>query len=179
MSHQIKIKDKSFEIFIRQELISKRVKDLAEQISSDYTRKELFFIPVLNGAFLFASDLIKEITVPCQVSFIKTASYEGTESSGKVRNLIGINNDLEGKDVVLLDDIVDTGLTMCSVVAEISKLKPASIAIATFLLKPESLQNEIALNYVGFTIPNSFVVGYGLDYEGYGRNLKDIYQIKS
>lgn len=179
MSNQIKIKDKSFEIFIRQELISQRVKDLAEQISSDYTRKELFFIPVLNGAFLFASDLIKEITVPCQVSFIKTASYEGTESSGKVRNLIGISNDLEGKDVVLLDDIVDTGLTMCSVVAEISKLKPASIAIATFLLKPESLQKEIALNYVGFTIPNSFVVGYGLDYEGYGRNLKDIYQIKS
>jgi hypoxanthine phosphoribosyltransferase len=172
------IKDKSFSIFIQQEKIEKRVKEMAEQISSDYSDKELLFIPILNGAFLFASDLIKEITIPCQVSFVKVSSYHGTSTTGVIKSVIGLERDLKGKHVILIDDIVDTGLTMDAVVKDIHVLNPDSIEIATLLLKPEAFQNQFDLKYVGFTIPNSFVVGYGLDYEGYGRNLKDIYHIK-
>jgi hypoxanthine phosphoribosyltransferase len=174
----MKLKDKSFSIFIKKEAIDKRVKELAEQISIDYLNKELFFIPILNGAFLFASDLIKEIDIPCQVSFVKVSSYSGTSSTGVIKSILGLDVDLTGKHVILVDDIVDTGLTMESIVKEIAALNPESIEIATFLLKPEAYQKQLELKYVGFTIPNSFVVGYGLDYEGYGRNLKDIYHIK-
>jgi hypoxanthine phosphoribosyltransferase len=173
------IKDKSFEIFIQQSTIEKRVKELAAQLSTEYAGKELLFIPILNGAFLFAADLIKEITIPCQVAFIKVSSYQGIESTGSIKKMIGLDADIFGKNVVLIDDIVDTGLTMTAILEDIEKFSPASIKIATLLLKPEALQKQLELNYVGFTIPNNFVVGYGLDYEGYGRNLKDIYQLKS
>jgi hypoxanthine phosphoribosyltransferase len=176
---EIQIKDKSFEIVIANEKIQRRVCELAVQISKDYQGKELLFIPVLNGAFLFSSDLIKEITIPCQISFIKVSSYSGIESSGTIKELIGLNLDLSDKHVLLVDDIVDTGLTMSTIMQEISKLQPASVEVVSLLLKPEALQKNLNLKYVGFTIPNSFVVGYGLDYNGYGRNLKDIYHIKN
>lgn len=175
----MKIKDKTFEIFISENKINQRVKELAFQISKNYQGQELIILPILNGAFLFASDLIKEITIPCQLSFVKVASYEGTSSCGEVKSLIGLNKDLKDMNVLIIDDIVDTGLTMSSVVAQVQALKPSSIEIATLLLKPEALQKQLELKYVGFTIPNNFVVGYGLDYDGYGRNLKDIYQVKS
>lgn len=172
------ILDKTFEVFIKKKKIKRRVKELADQISLEYRDKEILFIPILNGAFLFASDLIKEIALPCQVSFIKVSSYHGTESSGAVKSIMGLNIDVKGKNIILIDDIVDTGLTMSTLIEEISKQAPASIEIATLLLKPEALQKQLELKYVGFAIPNRFVVGYGLDYEGYGRNMKDIYQLK-
>jgi hypoxanthine phosphoribosyltransferase len=173
----MKIKDKEFRIFIQQEKIEKRVKELAREISRDYLGKDPLIIPVLNGAFLFASDLIKEINVPCQLTFVKASSYSGTESTGNLCRIIGLDMDLRSRHVILIDDIVDTGLTMKSIFEEVRSMNPSSIEVATLLLKPEAMQKEIEVKYVGFTIPNNFVVGYGLDYEGYGRNLKDIYQI--
>ena len=174
----MKIKDKEFSLFIHQDKIEQRVKELADQISKNYEGHDPVFVPLLNGAFLFASDLIKEISVPCQVSFIKTASYSGTASTGIVRKIIGLDLDLQSRHVILVDDIVDTGLTMESVFEEVKAMNPASIEITTLLLKPEALQKQLEIKYVGFTIPNNFVVGYGLDYEGYGRNVKDIYKLK-
>jgi len=173
----LKIIDKDFEVFIKNNQIQKRVKELSTQLSTDFSNKEPVFLPILNGAFLFAADLIKEISINCQVSFIKTQSYVGTESTGTIKKLFGVDLDLKGRDVILVDDIVDTGLTMYSLVEEIKEQMPASIHIVTLLLKPEALQKELEIKYVGFTIPTKFVVGYGLDYEGLGRNLKDIYQI--
>jgi hypoxanthine phosphoribosyltransferase len=173
----LRIKDKDFEVFIKNNQIQKRVMELGAQISSDFENKEPVFLPILNGAFLFAGDLIKEISINCEVSFIKTQSYSGTESTGSVKKLIGLDLELKGRHVILVDDIVDTGLTMYSLIEEIKNHLPASIHIITLLLKPEALQKELEIKYVGFTIPTKFVVGYGLDYDRLGRNLKDIYQI--
>lgn len=173
----VKIKDKDFEVFIKNNQILKRVKELGAQISSDFADKEPVILPILNGAFLFAGDLIKEISIDCEVSFVKTQSYEGTESTGNIKKLIGLDLELKGRHVILVDDIVDTGLTMYSLVEEIKSHSPASLHVTTLLLKPEALQKELEIKYVGFTIPTKFVVGYGLDYDGLGRNLKDIYQI--
>jgi hypoxanthine phosphoribosyltransferase len=175
----MQIKDKKFELFINQQQIQKRVQELGVVISKDYQNQDPLFLPLLNGAFLFAADLIKEITVDCQVSFIKASSYCGTESSGKVQKVFGLDIDIQGRNVILVDDIVDTGLTMDCIIEEIKLLNPKSIEIASFLIKPEALQKPLEVKYVGFTIPTHFVVGYGLDYDGYGRNLKDIYQLKS
>ena len=172
------IKDKSFEVFIKEEEITGRVKELARQISENYQGKDPLIIPILNGAFLFAADLIKELTIPCEVSFVKVSSYSGTASTGTVTKLFGLEADLKDRHLIILDDIVDTGLTMYSILQQVKVLKPASIELASFLLKPEALQKQLEVKYVGFTIPNDFVVGYGLDYEGYGRNMKDIYKLK-
>ena len=173
------IKDKSFDLFIKEESINKRVKELADQISSDYKDKDPIFIPILNGAFLFAAELIKEITIPCQLSFVKVSSYAGTESTGTIKQLYGLDENIKNRNLIIVDDIVDTGLTMQTVVEQIKKLNPASIEVMTFLLKRESIKKELEVKYVGFSIPNAFVVGYGLDYDGYGRNLKDIYQLEA
>ncbi|MBX9852918.1 MAG: hypoxanthine phosphoribosyltransferase [Cytophagaceae bacterium] len=172
------IKDKSFEVFINEKQINSRVKEIAQQISAEYKGKDPLIIPILNGAFLFAADLIKELTIPCQVSFVKVSSYAGMESTGVVTKLFGLETDLKSRHVIILDDIIDTGLTMYSILQQVKVFKPESIEMASFLLKPEALQKELEVKYVGFTIPNDFVVGYGLDYEGYGRNMKDIYKLK-
>jgi hypoxanthine phosphoribosyltransferase len=175
--HKIKVEDKEFEIFLENNTLNKRIRLLGIQMNLDYEEKCPLFIGVLNGSFLFMADLIKEINVPCEIAFMRVASYQGTESTGKVKELIGLPENIEGRDIVIVEDIVDTGLTVSYIVKTIKEKKPASVKVCTMLLKPAALKHEIEeLEYVGFEIPNEFVVGYGLDYNGLGRNLTDIYR---
>jgi len=174
---KIKVEDKEFEIFLENDAISKRIRLLGIQMNIDYENKCPIFIGVLNGSFLFMADLIKEINVPCEIAFMRVASYEGTSSSGQVKELIGLPNNLEGRDIVIVEDIVDTGLTLTHILKTIKQKNPASVKVASLLLKPTALKYDIEdLGYIGFEIPNEFVVGYGLDYNGLGRNLVDIYR---
>ncbi|WP_316735667.1 hypoxanthine phosphoribosyltransferase [Pedobacter aquatilis] len=175
--HKIKVEDKEFEIFLENDTLNKRTRLLGIQMNVDYEGKCPLFIGVLNGSFLFMADLIKEIDVPCEVAFMRVASYQGTESSGSVKELIGLPDNLEGRDIVIVEDIVDTGLTLTHILKTIKDKNPASVKVATLLLKPAALKYQIeGLDYIGFEIPNEFVVGYGLDYNGLGRNLTDIYR---
>lgn len=175
--HKIKVEDKEFEIFLENDTLNKRIRLLGIQMNVDYEDKCPLFIGVLNGSFLFMADLIKEINVPCEVAFMRVASYEGASSSGNVKELIGLPDNIEGRDIVIVEDIVDTGLTLTHIIKTINEKNPASVKVASLLLKPGALKYEIeALEYVGFEIPNEFVVGYGLDYNGLGRNLTDIYR---
>jgi len=176
---QVKVLDKEFEIFISSDKIQETVKDLAFRMNNELREKDVIFLGILNGSFMFASDLYKQIEIPSQISFLKLASYQGTSSSGNVKRLIGINEDLIGKTVVVLEDIVDSGITINNIIKQLKGYEPAEIKIATFLLKPAALQMNVQLDYVGIEIPNDFIIGYGLDYNGFGRNLADIYKIKS
>jgi hypoxanthine phosphoribosyltransferase len=169
--------DKTFRPFLSAEVLNERIKELATQINKDYIGKNPIFIGILNGSFMFASDLYKNITVPSTISFIKLVSYKGTTSTGTVITAIGLEEDLSDKDVILIEDIVDTGKTMKEFVATLHKQSPSSIQICTLLHKPEALQHPLDLKYVGFEIPNKFVVGYGLDYDGFGRNSQEIFQL--
>jgi hypoxanthine phosphoribosyltransferase len=175
----MELEGKEFEIFIDQFSIAARVKELGKKISDDYQGQEVMLIVILNGGFMFASDLIKEVTIPVKISFIKVSSYQGMQSSGKVREIYGLEEDISGKHVIIVDDIVDTGLTMQHVVGIMEQKNPASIALSSFILKPDAFNYQFDIKYVGFTIPSQFIVGYGLDYNGLGRNLKDIYLLKS
>ncbi|KLT64652.1 hypoxanthine phosphoribosyltransferase [Pedobacter sp. BMA] len=175
--HKIKVEDKEFEIFLENETLNKRIRLLGIQMNVDYESKCPIFIGVLNGSFLFMADLIKEIDVPCEVAFMKVASYEGTSSTGQIKELIGLPENLEGRDIIVVEDIVDTGLTLTHILKTIKEKSPASVKVASLLLKPAALKYQIEdLEYIGFEIPNEFVVGYGLDYNGLGRNLTDIYR---
>ena len=177
LMNKIKVEDREFEIFLESDTISKRIRLLGIQMNVDYEGKCPLFIGILNGSFLFMADLIKEIDVPCEVAFMRVASYEGTSSSGEVKELIGLPDNIEGRDIVIVEDIVDTGLTLSHIIKIVKKKKPASLKVSSLLLKPAALKYEIAeLDYIGFEIPNEFVVGYGLDYNGLGRNLTDIYR---
>jgi len=169
--------DKTFRPFLSAEVLNERINELATQINKDYIGKNPIFIGILNGSFMFASDLYKNITLPSTISFIKLVSYKGTTSTGTVITAIGLEEDLTDKDVILIEDIVDTGKTMKEFVATLHKQSPASIQICTLLHKPEALQHPLDLKYVGFEIPNKFVVGYGLDYDGFGRNSQEIFQL--
>ena len=173
----VKIKDKSFRISIHETEIKQRVKALAEQISKDLAGKDPIFLGVLNGSFIFAADLMREMTIPCEVSFVKLASYQGTTSTGKVREVLGINENLSGRTVVIVEDIVESGQTMKQMIESLGTRNPASVHICTLFFKPEKLKEELTLDYVAFTIPDDFIVGYGLDYDGMGRELKDVYTI--
>jgi hypoxanthine phosphoribosyltransferase len=173
------IKDKAFELFISAEEIQECVLKIAREIEQDYKQKEVLFIGVLNGSFMFAADLLKEVNISCEISFIKLASYDGSKSSGNVHELIGLVNDLKGKHVVVLEDIVDTGLTLNKIYAMIDYDKPASLSIATLLFKPDAFKGKKVPKYIGKEIPDHFVVGYGLDYDQFGRNTKDIYKLKA
>ncbi|HEX8546222.1 MAG TPA: hypoxanthine phosphoribosyltransferase [Cytophagaceae bacterium] len=171
--------DREFDIFISSDKIQKRVAELASEIAREYREKDPLFIVILNGAFIFAADLIKAIEFPCQVSFVKVSSYQGVENSGSIKTLFGLSDNLENRNLIIIDDIVDTGNTMDFMVNTLRPSKPASIECVSLLLKPDAYNNKYELKYIGFTIPNDFVVGYGLDYNGYGRNLKDLYHIKN
>lgn len=173
-----KIGNREFVTFITSRELQMRVKSMAEELTADYRGKDPLFLIILNGAFMFATDLLKEIKIPARLSFIKVASYRGTESTGEICELIGLSENLKDKDVILVDDIIDTGLTMKKVMDKVREEKPASVKIVSLLLKPDAFGNQFDVDYVGFTIPNDFVVGYGLDYDGYGRNLKDLYKLK-
>ncbi len=177
MKSAIQIKDKSFEISIPSAAILKEVKRMADEINKDLAEAKPLFLVVLNGAFMFASDLMKELDIECEISFVKLASYQGTGSTGKVKELIGLNEDIKGRTVVVVEDIVDTGITMEQILQSLHALQPKQVKIATFFHKPEALQKALSLDYVGMNIPDNFIVGYGLDYDGLGRNLKDIYTL--
>jgi len=173
----IQLYDKSFEPHISGTDILKQVERVSLEIAEDYKDKNPIFIVVLNGAFMFASDLMKAYPFNCEVSFVKLASYDGTASSEKVKQLIGLNHSIEGRDIVIVEDIVDTGITMSDLLADLEERKPASIKIATLFFKPKAFQKDYDVHYIGFEIGNEFIVGYGLDYDQLGRNLKDIYII--
>ncbi len=174
----IQVLDKTFEVFIERDRIAKEVSALADQINRDYEGKDVIFIAVLNGSFMFASDLMKKITLPAEISFVKVSSYHGTETTGRVDELIGLNSQLKGKDVIILEDIIDTGITIDKIWSLLEDQSPDSVKICTLLYKPEAFRGEHQPDYVGFEIPNAFVVGYGLDYDEKGRNLDAIYQIR-
>ncbi|MCF6240059.1 MAG: hypoxanthine phosphoribosyltransferase [Bacteroidales bacterium] len=177
MSKRVKILDKEFDIFIHHDQIQEAIEKVAKRLNNDLAGKDVIFLGILNGAFMFASDLYKNISFPSQISFLKLASYVGTSSSGKVKRLIGINEDIQNKTVVVIEDIIDTGFTMENIIKQLKGYEPAEIKIATFLFKPDAYQTGKPIDYIGMEIPNDFIVGYGLDYNGYGRNLKHIYKI--
>ncbi len=173
----IQLKDKKFKTHISSDNILKVVNRVSQEIAIKYKGRNPIFIVVLNGAFMFASDLMKAYPYNCEVSFVKLASYEGTASSEKVKQLIGLNHSIEGRDIVIIEDIVDTGITMSDLLADLEERKPSSIKIATLFYKPASFQKDFKVDFIGFEIANDFIVGYGLDYDQLGRNLKDIYII--
>jgi hypoxanthine phosphoribosyltransferase len=175
--NKIQIHDKDFEMMLENDMISKRTRLIGIQLNVDYENRCPIFIGVLNGSFLFMADLLKEIDIACEVGFIRVASYHGTESSGQIKEAFGLPDDLQDRDIILVEDIVDTGLTLKYILEKVYTQKPASVTVCSLLFKPAALKEPIEeLKYVGFEIPNEFVVGYGLDYDGLGRNLKDIYR---
>jgi hypoxanthine phosphoribosyltransferase len=176
---KITLKDKTFELSIPYAKILEAIEAIAQKINIDFAGKEPLFLVILNGSFMFSADLMKKISVDCQVSFVKLASYAGTQTTHTVKKLIGLNEEIKGRSVIILEDIIDTGITMENLLEEIGFFKPDSISIATLLFKPKAMTKDIAIDYVGIEIPNDFIVGYGLDYDGLGRNLKDIYKIVS
>lgn len=170
--------DKTFVSFIDHETLQKRIAELAAQINIDYAGRRPLIVGVLNGAVLFTADLLKNLTIDCEITFIRVASYQETASTGQVKQILGLTEAVEGRDLIVVEDIVDTGLTIVEVYRLLMEQKPASVAIATLLFKPAALQTPMQLDYIGFSIENKFVVGYGLDYNGLGRNTKDIYVLK-
>ncbi|MDR2691897.1 MAG: hypoxanthine phosphoribosyltransferase [Dysgonamonadaceae bacterium] len=176
---EVQLKDKRFELFIPEKIITKEIKRVAKEISRDMQEKNPLFICVLNGAFMFASDLIKRIDIPCEVGFIRLRSYQGEQSSGAVKEVQGFVENVENRHVVVIEDIIDTGHTMSYLINKLHVENPAILKIACLLFKPAALEIDINPDYCALEIPNDFIVGYGLDYNGSGRNLKDIYKIKS
>lgn len=173
----IQVHDKKFAPSIPAKDIQREVRRVAQAINKDYEGQSPIFLVVLNGAFIFAADLMREVTVPSEVSFVKLASYEGTSSTGTVREIIGLNSDITGRPVIIVEDIVESGITMAHMIDRLKSQNPGSIEICTMLLKPECLQVKLDIKYVAMEIPNDFILGYGLDYNGLGRGLKDIYTI--
>ena len=173
----IQLHDKRFDTYLSEETIQKRVKEMAAALNEDYKGKHPLFIAILNGSFMFAADLFKNLTIQAEICFIKLASYKGVKSSGNVITAIGLDNDLFEREVVIVEDIVDTGKTLHAFLPKLDHQQPKSLKIAALLHKPEATQYPLHIDYVGFSIPNKFVVGYGLDYDGLGRNLKEIYQL--
>jgi hypoxanthine phosphoribosyltransferase len=176
---EIRILDKKFREYITEDALKSRIKELSLQMNTDLAGKDVVFLGILNGAFMFAADLFRCVDLPARISFIKLASYEGTSSSGTIKELIGWNEDIRNKTIIIVEDIVDTGNTLERIVDELVIRKASKIKIATLLFKPEAYTRDIPLNYVGFEIPNDFVVGYGLDYDGFGRNLPSVYTLVS
>jgi hypoxanthine phosphoribosyltransferase len=174
---KITIKDLHFELYLTQDQINERIWDLGKEITARFQGEELIILGVLNGSFLFMADLVREIALPLRCEFIKVSSYRGTESTGKVKSILGLSLDLEGKNVLIIEDIVDTGNTMDYLLSELSEQKPSNLSVATLLFKKDAFRFNYKLDYVGFEIPDKFVVGYGLDYDGLGRNLPNLYQL--
>lgn len=174
---EIKLHDKTFRLSMPEAEILAKIKAVAAQINKDYAGKCPLFLAVLNGSFMFASDLMKEIDIDCQISFVKLASYQGTISTGKVHEVIGINEDLHGRDIIIVEDIVESGKTMVQMKDSLSNRNPSSVKICTLFFKPSKLTVDLKVDYPAMVIPDDFIVGYGLDYDQLGRNLRDIYTI--
>ncbi len=177
MSNSIKLKDKSFEIYLDEATIQNRVREIAIEINADYKGKTPIILCILNGSFIYTADLIRYFDFPVIVEFVRYSSYEGTESSGIITKILGLKTAVEGKDVIIVEDIIDTGFTISNAIKELKKERPASVKITSLLLKPDALQHDVHCDYVGFRIPNKFVVGYGLDYDELGRDLPSIYKL--
>ncbi|MEN9918299.1 MAG: hypoxanthine phosphoribosyltransferase [Bacteroidota bacterium] len=177
--NSVTIRDKEFDLFITEDEIIRSIKKIANEINKDLAGKDPLFVCVLNGSFMFASELMKLVTIPCEISFVRMASYKGTKSTGKIKEIYGLEDDIEGRTIIIIEDIVDTGHTMSLIIDQLTCQKPKEIKVATLLFKPKALQSEVKLDYVALEIPNDFIVGFGLDYDGYGRNLANIYKIKS
>lgn len=173
----IKVKDKTFSVSISERALKRQIKRVAEEITRDYAGRQPVFMAILNGSFIFAADLLREVDLPCEISFVKLASYQGTNTTGTIREILGLNIDITDRPVIIVEDIVDTGLTMAHMLETLQKQNPESINICTLLLKPSKLQVSLDIRYCCMQIPDDFVVGYGLDYDGFGRNTKDIYTI--
>ena len=177
MEQLIQVRDKQFRLFIEESRIQEEIARIAERMNRELAGKDPIFLGILNGAFMFASDLYKQLRFPCQITFLKLASYSGTRSSGTVKQLIGINLDIKDRVVVVLEDIVDSGITLDTIIRQLSGYGPSELRVATLLHKPEATVRQVSLDYVGMEIPNDFILGYGLDYDGYGRNFREIYQL--
>ena len=173
----IKLHDKTFDTYLSEKEIQEKVKKIADELNRDYKDRHPLFIAILNGSFMFAADLFKNLTIDAEICFIKLASYSGMKSSGKIITAIGLDQDLFGREVVIVEDIVDTGKTLNEFLPKLQHQQPKSLKIAALLHKPEATQFPLNIDYLGFSIPDKFVVGYGLDYDGLGRNLKEIYQL--
>lgn len=173
----IKVHDKTFEIYLSEKAIQEKIIDIATAINKDYANKKPLFVAILNGSFMFAADLFKYLTINSEICFIKLVSYKGMKSSGQVVTAIGLDDDLYGKDVIIVEDIVDTGKTLHEFLPKLMHQQPKSLKIAALLHKAEATRFPLTIDYLGFSIPDKFVVGYGLDYDGLGRNLKEIYQL--
>lgn len=173
----IKLKDKQFSIFIDKNEIQAAVREVAREISEDLEGKNPLFLVVLNGAFIFAADLLRHITIDCNVSFVKLSSYVGTKTTSIVREIIGLDEVVKDRTIVIVEDIVDTGITMDNMINNLKRLEATDVKIASLLFKPGTFKKDFEINYLGIEIPDDFIVGYGLDYDGYGRNYPDIYKI--
>ena len=173
----IQVNDKKFQPYLTVEQIEEQIRRLGTEINRDYAGMRPLFIAILNGSFMFASDLFKELTIDAEICFIKLASYKGTRSTGNVITSIGLDEPLNDRHVIILEDIVDTGKTLSEFLPQLLDHRPASLKIASLLHKPDALQYSVIIDYLGFKVPNKFLLGYGLDYDGLGRNLKEIYQL--
>jgi hypoxanthine phosphoribosyltransferase len=173
------VHDKKFVPFLTADVLQHRISEIAAEISRDMAGKEPLLLSVLNGSFMFASDLMKSMTIPLEISFVKMASYHGTRSTGAVRRLIGLDEKIAGRHIVIVEDIIDSGVTMDHLLSDLQEFNPAAIKIAALLFKPEAFSGKFAIDYLGFSIPNNFVVGYGLDYDGHGRNYPGIYTLET
>ncbi|MGE5518818.1 MAG: hypoxanthine phosphoribosyltransferase [Candidatus Dadabacteria bacterium] len=173
----IKLHDKTFDTYLSADAIQQKIQELADQVNTEFANRRPLFIAILNGSFMFAADLFKKITIEAEICFIKLASYRGMKSTGHVVTAIGLDQDLYGRDVIILEDIVDTGKTLHQFLPQLSHQQPKSLRIIALLHKAEAAKYNVPIDYVGFTIPDKFVVGYGLDYDGLGRNLGEIYQL--
>ncbi len=174
---KVQVHGKTFSELIPAKDISRRIEEIADEINRDYSGKEVIFIGILNGSFVFAASLFLKINLDARISFVKLASYQGTASSGSVKQLIGCNENIKDKDVIVVEDIVETGTTLESIIDELKTREAGSVKVATLLLKADAYKKDIKLDYVGFEIPNNYVIGYGLDYEGYGRNYPSVYKM--
>lgn len=174
---EIQVIDKRFKPYLTADMIDNEIRRVAAELNKDYAGKRPLFIAILNGSFMFASDLFKELTIDAEICFIKLASYKGTRSTGHVITSIGLDETLKDRDVVIIEDIVDTGKTLNEFLPQLKDQHPASLKIAALLHKPEALIYPVDIDYLGFSVPNKFLLGYGLDYDGLGRNLKEIYQL--
>lgn len=174
---RVRVKDRSFNLYLSREKIAEIVEGLSARINHDYAGKVPLMLGILNGAFIFASDLVRKISIPCEISFVKYASYKGMESGRTINSLIGLNESVRGRDVIIVEDIVDTGRTMAKLLVDIQQFEPASVRIACFCFKKDAFTENFTIDYCGLQIPDLFVVGYGLDYDGAGRNFPDIYQL--
>ena len=175
----VKLKDKTFKLFIPESELFERIQKVADRLNSDMKDKNPLLLAVLNGSFMFAADLMRRLTIPCEISFVKLASYQGTTSTGKIKEVIGINEDLTDRTVVIVEDIVESGLTVKRMIESLGTRNPKSVHVCTLFQKPELLKENIKVDYVAIPIPNDFIVGYGLDYDQQGRQLRDVYTLVS